>query len=228
VADADDPLFDASSLAVDVDPSVVEEVHGWLPEREEVDVSDLFWGRRVGWAGTQGRMLKLPWDQITASPGNPFDPEKVSAFRDLILSGERPIFYAPPARLMRVGLDDVAESLAAEREGELFESLGTSRPYTTGDDELDEFLADPEDYLDTYAEDEDEAETIRAHMTVLAEEAIDEQSGDLGKLVAYLRDGNHRAFGAQLANEDEIWVTIRFDEPEADMQRLGLRPEDFE
>lgn len=226
---ADDPMFDASGLDVEIEsPGYLDTVRSWLPDEDEIDENDVYWGDGVGWVGIQGRMLRLPWDQIQAYPGNPFDPEKVSAFRDIIRSGDRPLIYAPPAKLTRVALDDVRETQEAERRDELFESHGMTRPFTTGDDELDEFLADEADYLETYAADEDDEEAIRAQMTMTAEKAIENSEGDLGKLVAYLRDGNHRAFGAQLAGEDEIWLTIRFEDPEADMAYLGLREDDFE
>lgn len=228
MTDADDPLFDASHLSVDVDSSLLDDVRSWLPEEDQVDEDEIYWADRVGWIGTPGRMMKLPWDRVQAYPGNPFDSEKASAFRDLIRSGERPLIYAPAAKLHRIALDDVRESQEAARRDELFVSQGMTRPFTTGDDELDEFLADEEDYLETYAEDEDDEEAIRAEMTLLAEQAIDEQAGDLGKIVAYLRDGNHRAFGAQLAGEDDVWLIIRFEEPDKDMLMLGLREEDFE
>ena len=226
--DADDPMFDASMMDVDVDSDFVDEVRSWLPDPGEIDPDDVYWGDGVGWVGIQGRMMKLPWDQIQAFPGNPFDERKTAAFRDIIRSGERPLIYAPPAMASRISLDDVRESQEAEARGELFDTHGMTRPLTSGDDELDEFLADEEDYLETYAADEDDEAAIRAQMTLTAEKAIADNDGDLGKLVVHLRDGNHRAFGAQLAGEDEVWVTVRFTDEESDMAFLGLREDDFE
>lgn len=229
--DSDDPLFDAqeSGLEVDTYPEwFIEEVRSWLPSEEEIDEDDVYWADGVGWVGIQGQMMKLPWDQVAASPMNPFEPEKTSAFKRLIASGERPIMYAPPAMLHRVSLVDVRESQEAHLRDELFASHGTTRPYTTGDEELDEFLADEESFLETYAVDDDDEQTLRADMTLRAERAISDNEGDLGKIVATLRDGNHRAFGAQLAGEDEVWIIVRMNDPERDMAFLGLRQDDFE
>jgi len=226
----DEPLFDAEEFGLDVDiePGFVDEVRSWLPDEDEVDEDDVYWGDGVGWVGTQGQMMKLPWDQVTASPMNPFDASKVSAFKQLIESGERPIMYAPPAFIDRINLDDVRESRQAAARDELFDSHGMTRPYTTGDEELDEFLEDEEGFIALWADDENDEETIRSDMTIRAERAIAEQEGDLGKIVASLRDGNHRAFGAQLAGEDGVWVIVRMFNPEEDRLFLGLREDDFE
>ena len=76
MTDADDPMFDASGMDVRVDREFVDEVRSWLPDESEIDADDVYWGDGVGWIGIQGRMLKLPWDQVQAFPGNPFEPEK--------------------------------------------------------------------------------------------------------------------------------------------------------
>lgn len=227
---SDDPLFDAeeAGLDVDVDPLFVEDVASWLPSEDQVDQDDVYWGDRVGWVGIQGQMMKLPWDQVQATPTNLFAPEKASAFRDIIRSGDRPLMYAPPAMLSRVSLDDVRETQAAHRRDELFESYGMTRPFTTGDEELDEFLADEDEFIELYAADDDDERALRVEMSKAAEEAISDQTGDLGKLVAALRDGNHRAFGSQMAGEDEVWIIVRMNDPESDMRHLGLREDDFE
>lgn len=228
-AQADEPLFDAELFDVDVDPSTVEMVRSWAPDPEEIDPDDIYSSDRVDWIGIQGQMMKLGWDQIHAFPGNPFVPSRVAAFRDIIRdSHDRPLLYAPPVQLYRVSLEDVRDTNDAQVRDELFESHGMSRPFTSGDEELDEFLADEEDFLQTYADDEEDEQTLRSDMLLRSERAIEEQSGDLGKIVAQLRDGNHRSFGAQLAGEDEIWVTVRFLQGPDDMQHLGLREEDFE
>lgn len=228
--DSDDPLYDAreAGLETEVDHDFVDEVRSWSPSEEEIDDGDIYAGDSVRWIGIQGRMMKLPWDQIASSPMNPFDPRKVSAFQDMIERGERPLLYAPPVYLDRITLDDVRESQQAAEREELAEAYGMTRPYTTGDEELDEFLKDEEEFLSIYAEDEDDEEVMRADMLLRAERAVSDQDGDLGKIVGTLRDGNHRAFGAQLAGEDEVWVTVRMQNPEQDMLFLGLREDDFE
>lgn len=227
--DAGDPLFDAgeafASVSPDYDLLIRMQEEGWLPEEDDVDPGAIYNGRKVRWVGTEGRMMKLDWDQIHAAPGNPFEPGKVLAFAELIGSGDKPLINAPPVLLSDVTLDDVEESLHALAREELFASHGMTRPFTAGDEELDEYIANPDDYIETYAADDDDADTIRADMTERADEAVEQNLGDLGKITAQLRDGNHRAYGAYLAGEPDLWVIVR---GASDMKRLGLTEDDLE
>jgi hypothetical protein len=235
--DADDPLFEPMQACgeVPVDEALVDTMQdeGWLPDEEDTDPGDVYNGRKVRWVGSEGRMMKLDWDQVQAAPGNLFVPGKVGAFAELIRFGDRdgnkPFIYAPPVMLSDVTLDDIVESWQAAARHELFDTHGMTRPFTTGDEELDEFLVDPEDYLDTYADEDDEENdeaAIRADMAERQKEAVEGKEGDLGKITAQLRDGNHRAFGAYLADEPDLWVIVRA-EPE-DLKRLGLTKDDLE
>lgn len=212
---SDEPLIDAEAWFGDAEPDydlLVEMQESWLPDEDEVYPGDVYAGRCVRWAGKEGQMMRLPWDQVHAVALNPFDPVKVATFAELIrqcgADGEKPLLYAPPAIVTPVTLDDVVGSQEAEARDELFASYGTGRPYTTGDEELDEYLADPDLFVETYAADDDDAEAIRADMVERAEEAVQTKSGDLGKLVGQLRDGNHRAMAAQLAGEPYVWVGV--------------------
>lgn len=230
-----DPLFDIVEHfrdSPDYDSDLLEQVRdeGWFPSEEEVEEDDIYEGRNVRWVGTPGRMLRLGWDQIQATQGNPFDVDKVGTYAEMIRDGQygdKLLMDAPPAMVHLIGLDDVVESREAEKLDELFDSYGMTRAFTTGDEELDEYLGDTGLYLDRYAADEDDAATIRADMTERAEEAVSAGDGDLGKVVGYLRDGNHRAFSAQLAGEPYVWVQVRYHTP-GELHGAGLREEDLE
>lgn len=229
-----DPLFDIAEHFGE-EPDYSSELwdqireEGWFEEPEDVDEDELYHGRNVVWRGTPGRMLRLDWDQVQATQGNPFDADKVGTFAEIIREGrygDKPVMGAPPAMLTLVDLDDVAESQQAAQQHELFESYGMTRPFTTGDAELDEFLADESLYLEQYAADDEDRVVIESEMTARAEDAIARQEGDLGTIVGYLRDGNHRAFAAQLAGEPDLWVQVRADP--GDLEAVGLRDEDLE
>lgn len=200
---------------------------GWFDEPDDVDDDELYHGRHVVWRGMPGRMLRLDWDQLQATQGNPFDFDKVGTFAEIIREGrygDKPVMGAPPVMLTLVGLDDVAESHQAAQGDELFDSYGMTRPFTTGDEELDEFLADEAAYLDQHEDEERHA--VESEMVARAEDALARQEGDLGSVVGYLRDGNHRAFAAQLAGEPDLWVQVRADP--GDLEQVGLREEDLE
>lgn len=230
-----EPLFDVEQhlgYAPDYDTELLEQVRDeqWFPQEEDVDEDAVYAGRNVSWVGTPGRMLRLGWDQLQATQGNPFDADKIGTYAELIRDGaygDKPYMDAPPAMVHVVGLDDVTESREAARMGELFDSHGMTRPFTTGDEELDEYLDAPDIFVETYADSPDDEDVIRADMTERAEAAVADGDGDLGQLVGYLRDGNHRAFAAQLAGEPNLWVQVRFHSP-GELHFAGLREDDLE
>lgn len=227
-----DPLFDASIFEdASPDPETVELLREDEPDEDSLYEDSIYHERQIRWVGVPGKMYRASWDEVHAFPGNPFDPEKIAAIREVIReghsSGDKAVLYAPPALTSRVDLTDVAESQRAERDGELFESYGMSRPYTTGDDELDEYLVDPEEYVLGQVidwDDEDEKRAVHAEMTARAAEALASGDGDLGSVSVQLRDGNHRAFAAQLEGESYVWVIVN-DYPPGEG---GVDPEDLE
>jgi len=211
MADSQDPLFDAKEVFGDAeyDPDLlVEMVEEWLPSEEDVDPNSVYNARSVRWVGTPGQMFKISTDDIVAMQENEFDPVKVVTFAELIGRRGKPYIDAPTVMLRRVDLSDVGWSQEAMDLDELFSSYGTTRPYTTDDENLDVYLKNPDQYVEHYADNEEEEEELRQVMDSRAQEALASNDGDLGMLVAQLRDGNHRAFGAQLAGEDYIWVRV--------------------
>lgn len=202
---SNDPLFDAS-LVFDAEPDydLMAQLVDEMPDEEEGDV---YRARRVRWLGQEGRMIRLDWDQVYAMQLNEFDASKVAAFAEMIRLGYEPVIRAPAASLTWVDSDDVAQTQQAWTRNELWAD-GMTRPYTTGDDDLDEFLRDPDEFVRFWADDEDDETAIRAEMTSRVEEAEEQQQGDLGKIVAQIRNGNHRTFGAQTADEPYLWAVV--------------------
>lgn len=203
------PLFDADAVFGDAEPDydLMWDLIDNMPDEDEGDV---YRGRRVRWLGQEGRMVRLDWDQVYSMQLNIFDPSRVAAFAEMIRQGYEPVLHAPPARFTYVDSGDVAETQQAWARGELGID-GMTRPYTTGDDDLDEFLRDPDEFVEQWADDDQDETAMRAEMEERAQKAEEEQEGDLGKIVAQLRDGNHRAFGAQLAGEPYVWVLVARD-----------------
>lgn len=203
---SNDPLFDADQVFGDATPDY-DLMWDLIDEMPDEDEGDVYRGRRVRWLGRTGKMLRLDWDQVYSMQLNVFEPSKVATFAEMIRQGYEPVLQAPIADVTWVDADSVAETQQAWARGELTTD-GMTRPYTTGDDDLDEFLRDPDEFIQMWAEDEDDETTMRAEMTNRIEQAEEQQTGDLGKVVAQLRDGNHRAFGAQLAGEPHVWLFV--------------------
>jgi hypothetical protein len=208
-----DPLFDARE-AFTLHRTRRAEDEDELPTILEVEPGHrLYHGKQMSWIGRPDLILKLGWDQVKPRQGNIFDPDKVLYFLDIIReahkAGRRMRFPAPPARLSSpVNMTDVAETQAQRPEDIEYDRM--TRPYSSGDEDLDAYLADPEDYIErnTFYKDEDAAREIRDDMVERQALAVRNQTGDLGVVVADLLDGNHRAFAAQLAGEPAIWVHV--------------------
>jgi hypothetical protein len=198
-----EPLFDVEALVQrprhrsddDEVPEIRKPEHG----------QKLYRGKKVAWIGEPGRMLKLGWDQVKPVQGNIFDPGKVAGFYEKIeaaaAAGKTMTFSAPPAWLFFVNHDDVAQTQHDVRHRPMdLEYERLTRPYTTGDDELDAHLAavladNPGGGL---------APADRARVKAVERK----KKGDLGQVKAQLRDANHRAFAAQLAGEPYLWVQV--------------------
>jgi hypothetical protein len=179
---------------------------GEVPHHE----SDLYFGRNVIWVGDEGRMLKVDPDYAQHTWGNTFDKDKLAA----VVSGienadDRVMFYAPYGDALRIELEDVKES----QEGG-WEDDSLDRPYTTGDEELDRYLVDPEDVLSEYGDEPgDEAwEEAREDIGERLQEAVADNEGDLGQWAITIRDGNHRSFGALIAGEPYVYVMLSDDQ----------------
>ena len=161
---------------------------------------------RVTYLGDEGLMFKVTPAYVSPRPDNIFDWEKLGAVKDYVESGGKLVTFAPFASLSKIELIDVQESQEAHLRGAGLREDGTARPFTTGDDELDLYLGDPERAEEI--ERPDHPARWRAAMDRKAASAERHRRGDLGRYWARVRDGNHRLFGALLAGEPYAWVSI--------------------
>lgn len=177
-------------------------------------------GRAVTWLGDRENMVMATAAYTSPLPGNIFDSGKLGAVVAAILEGRELTFSANRAQAHVIDLQTVAESQRLARAKRLWED-NLSRPFTTADDELDEYLAGPEEFVEEHAATGTKAEAKRLHarMKRLAASAEREGAGDLGKIHFQIRDGNHRVFGALAA--DEPYVYVRIDE-----SMSSVKPED--
>jgi len=164
-----------------------------------------YYGRNIIWDGIDGRMIRVYPHNVRAIAGNIFDADKLAA----IVSGvdqaeERLVFTAPYGDVGVIDLDLVKESLEYADEEE---------PYTTGDEELDRYLAEGDEYIadELYLDPEDDAEEWAEEKARLEEElaaAVANDEGDLGDFWVQIRDGNHRTFGAFASGEPYIYMIV--------------------
>lgn len=192
-------------------------------------------GRKVDWVGKEGETIKVDSDLVSSREDNITDPKKVHAVKDHIkFSKEKVKFNTPIADIRIIDLDYIRETQEAYARDELNSEYRIETPFTTGDDDVDAYLymdtdefaekmgldadfVDPDgnpimDEILDY-NDEEDAQDIAddIHNTFFEvkqklREAIETKSGDIGKVWAVIRDGNHRAWGAILSGESYIYV----------------------
>jgi len=158
-------------------------------------------GRRVLWLGTEGKMLWVPARYLVPIDGNIFYGDKIRELAGLVRSSSQddPLpLRAAYGMATVIGPLDVAESIQYD----------DMRTWTTGDEDLDAWLADPESWLDEYAADDEHRAELQAEMEDELDEAVENNAGDLGKVSFQVRDGNHRVFGSLLGGEEGAWVLL--------------------
>lgn len=211
-----------SNLAYQIDDeyaSYEDFIEHYTPLEEDViehQLNTIYYGRNVAWVGTEGKMLKVTKEYAYPIEGNIFYSDKLAKVRNGILeSPDRVYFYAPYGMATKIDLQAVKESI--EHQDDI-----NHRPWTTGDDELDEYLVDPESALSIYDPEEnpEEYEEAKRDFEKRLKDAVNNNEGDLGEWAVQIRDGNHRAFGAFLAGEPYIWVAIADNQ----LQELDYHP----
>jgi hypothetical protein len=101
--------------------------------------ADLYYGRNVIWDGTEGRMVRVSAEHMEPIEGNIFDADKLHAIVSGIENAEdRLVFTAPYGEAHVITLTDIRESI----------KYGDAEPLTLDDEELDQWLVDPDDFLD--------------------------------------------------------------------------------
>lgn len=186
-------LLDTSNASYeDFEDYYPASARGDLEEEAEQYPDTVYVARNVVWLGTEGKMLRVDPDYAYHIQGNIFDSDKLGAVVEGVVHHPTKVhFYAPYGTASKIDVNDVRESLQYEDDD----------PLSTGDDDLDEYLLDPDAFLEEYEEDRDEMEQALV-------EAEEEGSGDLGSWTFTFRDGNHRAFGSLLADEPYVWAIL--------------------
>lgn len=171
-------------------------------ESSPIDRQNVRRGRNVAWVGEAGRMVRVDPEYMQHISGNIFYPEKLASVAAAVeLHPDTLYLTAPYGQMAQIDVHRVKESQ------EYWEDEGLDEPLSTGDDELDEYIVDPEEYLDDHADD-DERQELREEMEERLQEAIDSGDGDLGSWIFTVRDGNHRAFGALAGGEPYVWAIL--------------------
>ena len=267
-------IMDWGTMASEDYPQSAEELEeGGLGDAEVTDFSSLkednhslYSGVDVIWDGYAGQMVRVPAEYVESMDLNEFDDSKLLRVQELVNEasniGRYVRFDAPIVRASLIELSDVAESQRTWEEEDTWDGL--DRPLSTGDEELDNFLKDPEEwtYLELGLEGEPELlespifeemyekDYVRKwsdkHGLLhflwqkwnawskgeLAVSSIEEAffnvyksdfskygksigeplemartigTGDIGKVLFSVKNGNHRAFGALATGEPYFW-----------------------
>jgi len=145
-------------------------------------------GQRVTWLVEKGLAVWIDARKLRPVSGNLFDSAKLYAVADGIRSGDAPPLMAGYGQITRITRGWIEES-------QRYAKWDVGDPWTTGDPELDAYLAD---------EDADEDPELEERLA----EAEANGDGDFGQWTATVRDGNHRSFGAVLSGETRVLVRL--------------------
>jgi len=167
-----------------------EPYQGWVPME----------GRGVTWWVEPGEAIWIEAKYLRPISGNIFYGDKLGAVAYAIKQGDVQL-YAPFGQITLITPAWVAESIQYAED-----DVGV--PWTTGDDELDEWLVRPDKYMDDRGYDDEERAEMQAELEAELAEAVRTGQGDLGHWMATVRDGNHRAFGAVLGGEEAVAIRI--------------------
>lgn len=175
---------------------------------------DEYYGRNVVWYGERGRMLKLTKENSEPIWGNTFDYDKIEETADAIKYAEdRVKFYAPLCDAVILDIQDIKENIEGKRHGDLMHDpvIDDVHTFSTGDSDLDEYIVDPEEYLDDNSYEDEDRKELKQEMEDLKEQAIKEQWGNIGELFIQVRDGNHRRAAAFASGESVVWGILMKD-----------------
>ena len=204
------PLWDPTLLLVDNPDEYTEHYTEYDEDDIELEPGDkLYYGRNVIWIGPEGKMFRATPDMTSPWKYNAFDNKKITAITDRIKNGETPVIFIkhPYAEVYPVSITEIQEMQESIKNDHFEEDYAIDRPFTTGDDELDAYLGDSEQYLkDNY--DEDDWDKIIEEFEDRKEQAVKNQTGDIGSYWVQIRDGNHRVFGAFAAGEPYVYVKV--------------------
>jgi hypothetical protein len=187
----------------------LEIYRGWIPMR----------GRGVTWWVEPGEAVWIEAKYLRPIFGNIFSADKLGAVARAVRRGaatSSPVdFYAPYGQISLIGPGEVENSIQ-------YAEWEPGPVLTTGDEELDRWLADPDQYVRDVASvrflhgDKEYMASLAQEMNERLQRAVRARSGDLGGWMASVRDGNHRTFGSVLGGEERVAVRLY----DNDVQRL--------
>jgi len=191
-----------------------------------------YYGRNVIWLGQEDLMVRVDPDYARNMPLNIFDADKLAAVVTGIYDApDRLVFEAPYGEVSLVDLLAVQESIEAAEEEPHY-------VLTTGDEDVDQWLVDPDEYLrdaigerDDWAYEDDPEEYDQERHRIVMEmesalaEAVAKNGGDLGEFTFQIRDGNHRAFGAMIAGEPYVYLLLSPNQMQQIWDENDQRPE---
>lgn len=190
----------------------IDEVGDHYEKLDDRDyLPDPYHGRDVIWMGESGRMVKVTPQNSQPVWGNIFHEDKIRETAEAIrYSEDRVRFNAPLAHISIIDITDVKESIEGAEHGDLMYDpvINDYHVYTTGDDNLDRYIVDPEQFIEDEAYDDEHAKELHQEMEEAIVEASKEQWGDIGNLSVQIRDGNHRRAAAFMAGEPFIWALV--------------------
>jgi hypothetical protein len=132
-------LMDQSIEPAESDLGEFEDYYPQTASGGICDDPSLYHERSVAWAGIEGKMMRVHWSEASSIWGNIFDPDKLGAVAHAVQHyPEKLCFTAAYGDPNIIGLTDIVESLQDDEEG---------TKLSTGDEDLDEFLTDPEWWL---------------------------------------------------------------------------------
>ena len=204
-------------------------------------MADEYFGRNIVWHGYKGRMVKVDFDLSYPMWGNTFEEDKIEGLVDSIEQAEeRYHLDAPLVSPSVITEADIIEYLRDE-DGEHFsyDPLGVQLELTFGDDELDSYAKDPDEFLQDntgyslseikeYSEEDDDEDLASAvemwrEMETWLKEAIADKDGSIGIITFQVRDGNHRRVAAKRVGEPYFFGIVTTN----DMRILGAELKDI-
>jgi hypothetical protein len=172
-------------------------------------------GSSVVWFAEPGEAVWIEAGYLRPTWGNIFDSDKLGSVAKAVRGATEPLlFMAPWGNVSRIDRDDIAESIE-------YAEWNAGTPWTTGDDDVDLYLKDPEQWLEDNAWDDESRAELQAEKEAELVEAEAEGAGDFGHWTATLRNGNHRAFGSVIGGEQ--FVVVRVDDGDVAHVQEDLR-----
>ncbi len=164
----------------------------------------------VTWWVEPGEAVWIKAKYLRPIAGNLFYTDKLQAVSGALRSGDKLEFISPFGQIQRIDRSMIEES-------QQYADDDDGPPWSTGDEELDLYLRDPDTYLDDRSHDPEERAELQAEIEEGVGQAELDGDGDFGQWMATVRDGNHRAFGSVLGGEEFVAIRI-YDNDVGDIQ----------